>query len=452
MQGFLKQRYHQYIIWMVCAALCGSLLTFLGGAWSTSHSYAEPSDGIVDEMTWSRGAAKAIFSAYGSDIVEKAMKTQSDPSNFTPNEVAAIGMALLHTEEDPRTISLGVEYLSFACDLQQARACRNLAFHIDRKEKRPVEALPIYHKACELGNDLGCLDAFSLPFRLMKKSSLDIELPVHADEALDVFEPLCDEGLKPACYSADDLFAYLGQTEKRIEVLEPMCQEAEPNACWRMADIHERNQNFSLALGVLGPFCEPSRLEACIRAGYFALKISNFKVAEEKLVPACDAGALEACYLYARVLLDDGNSNGMPEAGNELLEQTCHRGHFVACSSYAFNLARGNGVVQNRHLAIEYASAACQRGVPKACQVWALNLTTLYDLSENLDLVADLHAYACKQNLLRSCGWAVEYIEMGANLSDTNETASSLLAYSCANGVIPAHISELKTQVDECSS
>jgi TPR repeat protein len=296
------------------------------------------------------------------------------------------------------------------CDLMSGWACADLGeMYEDGKVDRAdaVDALPLFRKACALGNGFGC---FRMA-RIRGKAKEDVEPETEA------LKTMCDEGKSNACFNLAVLYdtaAGVPKDEKRaFGLYERACDAGSGGACYMLGSAYWHGRgglptDVARAMDLYERACDAGSAPGCTVVGT-AYQSGQGRPTDEVHAAslyegACDAGFAAGCYdlgwMYQKGL---GHREAGAARAADLYESACDGGFAPGCSDLGMAYQYGQGRPPDEARAANLYEGACDAGWALGCN----NLGVVYERGQGRTADAaqavSLYERACHAGLPLGC-------------------------------------------------
>ena len=271
-----------------------------------------------------------------------------------------------------------------ACELGDDAGCIALGDYVDRwgiDHPRVIDAENRLNKACEEGEQRACVGTAHLFVRHEPRT------PVYG-EALVLFHQACEEGLPNACVAGAE--QRRKGSAKDVEVPESVlmwssaCDLGDPFGCNGYGERLSRDKDtWTDAYSAWTRACDIGSAESCTDLGRFVEKKHEPAYPDEQesavyLRRGCDNGDAEGCYWLAEP--DIVRKEDPPEPAYMLLEQSCEGAFGLGCATLArVHLDRKTSF--DDELAAGHLEAACDNGHFDSCRT----LGTMYAKGQGVE-------------------------------------------------------------------
>ncbi|MEL7129961.1 MAG: hypothetical protein AAGK23_10460 [Pseudomonadota bacterium] len=378
----------------------------------------------VPPAAWSRMIAVDILAEYAQPPFDLNVLRAHPPETFSPDTSTLIALGL--AEEDRRNTNTAEtnQFLAFACNNDQARACRNYGHNLDtaaRSRRDQVRAMEYIQKACDLGNDYGCLDLIN--FKLIHERLTDEDLP----DALTRSNAYCNDNFSISCH----VYAHvLSRTDQPGPALETACHRGIESACGLFSNTLQQKDNPEATLAAFKAACERGIKFTCFNAGFASMQIGDETTGIAYLEPLCEEGYSNSCY-NAAIAYKDRSQSGDGLRSAQMAHKGCSDGDKMACAFYAEKLLNGAGILADIEGSKRVAEPSCQNREPWACEILAdyyFRHTQARDYGET---VRDLYSFACQSGRLGSCRQLAAVFAGGFGVPRDLPRAMQLLEWTC---------------------
>ncbi len=271
-----------------------------------------------------------------------------------------------------------------ACELGDDAGCVALGDYVDRwgiANARVIDAERRLSAACEAGEQRACVGVAHLYVRHEPRTEV-------YGTALGLFGSACAEGLPNACIAGAE--QRRKGTAKEVEAPEPVdmwssaCELGSPRGCGGYGERLARSKDtWPEAFGAWTRACDIGSAEACTDLGQFVERkhepaYTDELAPSEYLTRGCDNGDAEGCYWLA--VPDVVRNEDPPEPAYLLLEQSCEGAFGAGCATLArVHLDRKTSF--DDELAAGHLESACDNGHFDSCRT----LGTMYQKGKGVE-------------------------------------------------------------------
>lgn len=264
-----------------------------------------------------------------------------------------------------------------ACELGDDAGCIALGDFVDRwgiAHPRVVEAEATLSDACRAGEQRACVGSAHLLVRHEPRTEA-------YGQALVLFDGACAAGIAEACVAGAE--QRRKGSAKKVEAPEPVgmwtaaCELASPEGCLGLGErLSRKKADLPDAFAAWTRACDIGASEACTDLGQLVVRPHDpawpaEQAADAYLTRACDQGDAEGCYWLAA---DEVPKKGdPPEPAYLLLEESCEGDYGLGCATLA-DVHLGRQTSFDDEIAAGHLEHACDAGHFDSCR----ELGTMY--------------------------------------------------------------------------
>ena len=294
-------------------------------------------------------------------------------------------LGLLLDEQDIAATELDAfgAYLR-ACELGDDSGCVALGDFVDRwgiEHPRVVDAEARLTAACEEGEQRACVGAAHLFVRHEPRTEV-------YGQALVLFSQACDEGLPNACVAGAEQqrkgSAKTVIAPAAVAMWSSACALGSPGGCSGYGErLSRQKDSWPDAFAAWTRACDIGSAASCTDLGQFVVRKHEPSwpdelPAKEYLTRGCDNGDAEGCYWLAEPEL--ARKEDPPEPAYLLLEQSCEGSFGLGCATLArVHLDRKSSF--DDELAAGHLESACDNGHFESCRT----LGTMYQKGKGVE-------------------------------------------------------------------